>query len=130
MHDVNQEWWQDVDVSEEVFKERLAEMADHQLQELTADIAGTCAKIMAQLHSGNPDADWSRRAHRAQLYFVARRNWVKAEISSRNLQLKTANYARKRRHVAELRALLGTGDVVGCLSKMIDQIDPDLKEKA
>lgn len=126
----DQEWWQDAGVSEEVFKNRLAVMEDHQLQELTADIAGTCAKIAAQLQSDNPDADWVRRARGAQLYFVARRNWVKAEISSRNLQSKTANHARKRRHVAELRAILSAGDVIGCLSKMIDQIDPDLREKA
>lgn len=126
---LDQEWWQDVGVSEEVFKERLATMEDHQLQELTADIAGTCAKIAAQLQSGNPDADWCRRARRAQLYFVARRNWVKAEINSRNVTAQTANHARKRRHVAELRVLLNAGDVVGCLNKMIDQIDPDLREK-
>jgi hypothetical protein len=118
------EWWQTV--TDVAFKNRLASMELFQLHELGNDIAAAVVKIQSQLQSGNPDADWNQRANHALLSCVARRRWLKAELNSRHAHTKTANHERRRRNVAELRALLGSGDVVGCLQKMIDQIDPDL----
>lgn len=120
------EWWQEV--TEDVFRERLASMPDNDIAELSADMAATHSKIEASRQAGGPDADWLRRIRYASMQLAARRKLLKAEMTSRNVANRTRNAARKRRAVENMRARLDAGDLEGCLRLIVDWLDPDRRD--